>query len=37
MKTNQTRLEDAARVWLANTQLMFAGFTAGEYSSDPEL
>ncbi len=33
MKTNQTRLEDAARVWLANTGLMFAGFYTGEYGT----
>jgi hypothetical protein len=33
MKTNQTKLEDAARLWLANTGLMFAGFNTGEYGS----
>ena len=31
MKSNQTKLEDAARVWLGNTGLMFAGFATGEY------
>ena len=38
MQTNLTKLENAARLWLANTGLMFAGFNTGEYgvtSNDP--
>lgn len=33
-KSNIQKCADAARVWLANTYLMFAGFGTGEYSSD---
>lgn len=36
-KSNMGKLLDAARVWLANTDLMFAGFADGEYSSDSQL
>jgi len=32
-KSNQTKLEDAAKLWLANTGLMFAGFASGEYGA----
>ncbi len=32
-KSNQTKLETAAKFWLANTYLMFAGFMAGEYGT----
>ncbi len=32
-KSNQSKLEDAAKVWLANTFLLFPGFNAGEYGS----
>lgn len=37
-KSNQQKIEDAARTWLENTYLMFAGFNTGEYGgpSDPE-
>lgn len=36
-RTNTQKLYDAARVWLANTYLLFAGFNSGEYGgvSDP--
>jgi hypothetical protein len=30
-KSNQSKLENAARFWLGNTYLMFAGFNSGEY------
>jgi hypothetical protein len=33
-KSNQSKLEQAARLWLDGTFLMFAGFSAGEYGSD---
>jgi len=38
MKSSQTKIEQAARVWLANTYLLFAGFNSGEYGgvSDSE-
>lgn len=36
LKSNQARLETAARVWLANTFLIFAGFNTGEYSGTPD-
>ena len=32
-KSNQSKLEDAAKVWLANTFLLFGGFNSGEYGS----
>ena len=32
-KSNQSKLEAAAKVWLANTFLLFPGFNAGEYGS----
>ena len=32
-KSNQSKLEDAAKVWLANTFLLFGGFNPGEYGS----
>jgi len=37
MKSNQSKLESVAKLWLANTTLLFAGFYAGEYggTSDP--
>ena len=37
-RSNQRKLEDAAKVWLANTALLFAGFNTGEYGgiSDTE-
>lgn len=34
-KSNQAKLQDAARVWLSNTYLMFAGFNTGEYGGLP--
>lgn len=36
-KSSSAKLQDAARVWLANTGLMFAGFASGEYTSDIQL
>lgn len=38
-KSNQMKLETAAKFWLQGTYLMFAGFAAGEYgySNDTEL
>lgn len=30
-KSNQAKLESAARFWLGKTYLMFAGFNSGEY------
>lgn len=35
-KTNQQKLQDAARLWLANTYLMFAGFNSGEYGGESD-
>ena len=32
-KSSQSKLEDAAKVWLANTFLLFPGFNSGEYGS----
>lgn len=32
-KSNQSKLEAAANVWLANTFLLFGGFNSGEYGS----
>lgn len=32
-KSNQSKLEAAASVWLANTFLLFGGFNSGEYGS----
>jgi hypothetical protein len=37
MKSNSQKLQDAARLYLDGTFLMFAGFVSGEYSSDSEL
>lgn len=34
-RSNQSKLEDAARLWLDDTFLMFPGFNAGEYGSEP--
>jgi len=34
MKSNQVKIETAAKLWLANTYLMFAGFQSGEYGND---
>lgn len=31
MKSNQTKLENAAKLYLGNTGLMFGGFYSGEY------
>ena len=33
-KSNIQKQYDAARVWLANTYLLFGGFNTGEYSGD---
>ncbi len=33
-KSNTQKIQDVARVWLANTYLMFAGFNSDEYSTD---
>lgn len=33
-KSNQSKLQSAASVWLANTYLMFAGFNSGEYGGE---
>lgn len=35
-KSNQAKLQSAASVWLANTALMFAGFSAGEYGGESD-
>lgn len=32
-RSNQSKVQTAASVWLANTALMFAGFNTGEYGS----
>jgi len=32
-RSNVTKLQDVAKVWLANTYLMFAGFNTDEYGS----
>jgi hypothetical protein len=32
-KSNMARLQDAARLWLANTYLMYAGFNTDEYGT----
>lgn len=32
-RSNQSKLSDAAALWLANTYLMFAGFNSGEYGT----
>ena len=32
-KSNQSKLENAARLWLDGTYLMFSGFNSGEYGS----
>ncbi len=34
-RTNQQKIEDAAKLWLENTFLMFPGFNAGEYGNEP--
>jgi hypothetical protein len=33
-KSNQVKIEEIAKLWLANTYLMFSGFASGEYSGD---
>lgn len=34
--TNRAKWQDAARFWLSGTELMFKGFAAGEYGSQPD-
>lgn len=34
-RTNQQKIEDAAKIWLETTGLMFAGFASGEYGGKP--
>lgn len=36
-QTNQTKLSNVARLWLANTDLMFVGFASGEYGGSPDV
>ena len=33
-RSNQTKIVDAAKLWLETTGLMFAGFASGEYGSE---
>lgn len=33
-RSNQTKIEDAAKLWLETTGLMFAGFASGEYGGE---
>lgn len=33
-QTNQQKIQSAARLWLENTNLMYAGFATGEYSGE---
>lgn len=35
-KSNQAKIENAAKLWLADTFLMFPGFNAGEYGSQSD-
>jgi len=34
-RTNQQKIEDAAKFWLETTGLMFAGFASNEYGTQP--
>lgn len=36
MQSNQSKLERVAKLWLANTTLLFAGFYAGEYGGESD-
>lgn len=36
-QSNQSKLETAAKLYLGNSGLMFAGFADGEYASDSQL
>lgn len=36
MLTNQQKIQAAARLWLENTDLLFAGFAAGEYAGESD-
>lgn len=35
-KSNQSKIESLAKLWLSNTSLLFAGFHAGEYGGESD-
>ncbi len=36
LQTSQQKIQTAARLWLENTDLLFTGFAAGEYSGESD-